>query len=50
MLAAIREIVEQQGAGRLAADEDRIVRPQMLGTDEELELAPPANTAPTIAP
>ena len=27
-----------------------IVRPQMLGTDEELELAPPANTAPTIAP
>src|ERR1700761_5311217 len=27
-----------------------IVRPEMLGTDEALELAPPVNTAPTIAP
>src|ERR1700744_5460322 len=27
-----------------------IVRPEMLGTDDEPELAPPANTAPTIAP
>ena len=27
-----------------------IVRPQMLGEDEELEFAPPPNTQPTIAP
>jgi DOPA 4,5-dioxygenase len=27
-----------------------IVRPGMLGTDEELELAPPVNTLPSIAP
>ena len=27
-----------------------IVRPEMLGTDDEPELAPPADTVPTIAP
>ncbi len=27
-----------------------IVHPEMLGTDEELELAPPVNTQPTISP
>ncbi|MFL6695680.1 MAG: DOPA 4,5-dioxygenase family protein [Vitreoscilla sp.] len=27
-----------------------IVRPEMLGTDEELELAPPPNTTPSRAP
>ena len=27
-----------------------ILHPEMLGTDEELEFAPPPNTAPTLAP
>ncbi len=27
-----------------------IVRPEMLGEDEELELAPPVNTVPTLLP